>query len=554
MGPGGVAAKMNPKHNLKDRTILVYLPRRASSGRLPLQLRAAGVRKLVEINRLSQLDEKTAGRVFDLILIAHFGPAPETVELIDRIMTGRMTAGGDEPGPPIAAITESDDVDHILKIMALGVHQVVVDSLPSDQLAAALGRLIDPESARPPGSELVELGWRCFHEGDTDRARQQFKDLIFDPNLGFDARLGLFEIDSSARDWSSAEGQLDRAEEAANRIGDPVQRRLRAARVQFLRGRLHLARGAAEEAEACHRRALELNPYGASDLAALVDLLDLTGRQEEIPALIAAAGETFPPYAPGLAVLADGVDKVCRRLRRQGDAGGVGRLYTALARLPHGNDRVHCRMVDYLIEAGLAHLALSGLIAAEPRIKDPSLLARLGRELLAPALVVSVRRLHFKDPPDPGGSRPVRPVGQTDQALDLAGRVFERASRLEPDNPDHRIYLAACLVRRGLLDRAAKEIGRLAGDRVADPDLTGRIIEAAERVGASGLVDFWLDRPENDRPDHLEKALLSARRLLGAGRAAEAATVLRKALAASPGDRELLTVMAEANRALGRND
>ena len=379
------------KVKFANRPILVYLPRRGSAERLPLQLRACGLTNLIEANRPDQIEAALADRAVDLILIAHFGPAPETAVLTDRLKTG------DRPiGPPLAAVIDSAEVDRILRLLSLGIDRVLVDPFTAPDLEILLAALLDPESARPPGARLIERGWRYIHENEPDRARGQFDDLIFDPNLGFDARLGLFEIEFSARSWAGAEGQLDRAGEAAGRTGDPVQRRLRSARVQFLRGRLHLARGAIEAAEACHRRALELHPYSAPDLTALIDLLDLTGRTEEAPDLIVAAGETFPPFAPGLAALADGVDKVCRRLRRQGESDRADRLYLALAGLAHGNDRVNRRTLDYLVKAELIGRMMETI---EPTGETDYRLDRLMADLPdhPGALLLSARRLLRSD-------------------------------------------------------------------------------------------------------------------------------------------------------------
>ncbi len=498
-------------------------------------LRACGLRDVTGVDDLASAIDHIIARRFDLIMVTHFGQATDASRLLEEIKSHEATCD-----IPVMAVAKKGSVKDVLRILAKGVDEVMVEPMSQQEVEAKLRKVLHQSSGRDLDREQLGQAAGLAQKGMLDEAEVIYSDFVLDPRLGFLANLGLFEIYLQKGDWAAAGRVLKEASDMAKATPDEVELQRRMSSVFFHYGRYYEARKQPKKAVKSYRTALKLDPFNLANMVALLHQLQREDDLESTLEVIREAGVSFLPYSQAMEDIATAVSDICDRYRSLGLTDEAGRLYAELAEVRHEAVDVHLKVTDFFVKADQPHLVVRGLMDTCQRIKDAELLERLGSillenpQVLARAKVMEIPGMGQASKADPG-----------ERALAVAKQVYHQAMLLEPDNPAHRLNLATCELRLGNDEAAAEVLNRVKENDFQNLEVYTQIIGTLLEESALELAGQWIKDASVAFGDHPRVAGFQASLFRQQGQDHKAITALKKGLKVSPEELDLLKALGE---------
>lgn len=504
-------------------------------------LRAWGLKDVIGVDDLASAIDQIIARRFDLIMVTHFGKAPGASRLLEEIKSHEATCD-----IPVMAVAKKGSVKDVLRILAKGVDEVIIEPISQREVEAKLKKVLGRGSARDLDREQLAQANALLDKGMLDKAGAIYTDLLEDPRLGFSAGLGLSEIHLQRGDWSAAGRVLKQASDMAKATPDEVLLQRRMSRVFYHYGRYYEARKQPKKAVKSYRTALKLDPFNLENMVALLHQLQREDDLESTLEVIREAGQSFLPYSHALEEIAQAVSDICDRYRSLGLTEEATRLYAELAGIRHEAVDVHLKVADFFVKTEQPHLVVRGLMETCQRIKDAELLERLGSILMDDPAVLT--RAKVMDAPGPGQSLQADPEKR---ALAAAKQVYHQAMLLEPDSPSHRLSLATCELRLGNTEAAAEVLNRVKENDFQNLEIYTQIIESLLEGSALELAEQWIKDASVAFGDNPRVAGFQANLFRRQGQNQKAITALKKGLKTAPSDLALLKALGEAYLDIG---
>lgn len=517
-----------PQSSVSDCKLLVFSESGQHHKSFVSVLRGLGLQNIPVTDNLAQAIQSIISQRFDLIIVTHVGAAKETTLLLEEL--GSHDATSDIP---VVAVTQDGAVKQMLRIMAKGVFEVLVEPISQEMMEATIQKVLAGQAEKPGQGEGLEAADNFSAEGEYDLALPIYRMLLADPKLGFEAHMGMLAIAMAKKDWPQVEAMLKGASEIGKAADDPVVKHRELSEVFFRYGQYYQARSSLEKALKSFRTAYTLNPFHEDNMIALLGILQKENDLDAIVKLAHESAENYTPYSRPLEALAQNLQKVSGRFESLGMADQAHKLYAAMLDIKHQDPEVHKQAAQFFLNQGRPDLVVESLSKVTSRVKDPELLAMLGNVIL--------------DTPEDA-----QPALPPDQALDTAKEAFNHAMLLDPDEAGHRLGLAACELRAGNFDAAASVLEMLKAEPFGGGAIYTRVIDLLMEHQADELTAKWLKQGLELFPGDLELALKNARFMRQKGRYYDAVTFLKKALAKSGDHLELIKELAGVYLEMGQ--
>lgn len=520
-------------NGLSQHQVLLFHPQQGHHSHLPSTLRSCGLTNLSVADSLEQAIKQLVSTRFHLILASHFGEARATTLLLEELKSHDATAG-----IPLIAVTNTNDVKEVLRIIAKGVDEVLIEPLSQALVEQKIQSLLNRSQVAEERRQQLKTAQALLAGGRLPDAENLFLALLTDPDLALEALLGLAVVQIQRQKWDEAKSLLKRAAEGARSSPDKISLHRNLSETFYAYGQLHEARKQPPAATKSYRTAFSLNPFNLKNLVALLALLQKEDQLDEIVAVLREAADNYPPFSQPLDQVAACIGRMCDRFIALGLNEHASKLYRELAAIKHQDPEVHLKVADYFVQEGRVAQVVRGLAEVSGRLKDPDLLHRLGTLLLEsdPQTLGSALDQAGEGPPS---------VGVIDRPLLMAKQAFQQAMLLEPDDPRHRLGLACVELKLGDTEAASEAL-----QRVEETDLTNlriylEVIRALLKERANDLAGAWLREASGYFPKEPEVARLQAEFFLLRGDASRAISALKMGLALAPDDREMLLTLAK---------
>lgn len=540
--PADPAGSSSPANALGQYQALLFNHQMSHHRHLLDALRLCGLTNVTVTDNLEQAIQRVVSERFDLILASHFGEARATTLLLEEIKGHEATAN-----IPLVAVTNASEVKEVLRIIAKGADEVLIEPLSQELVERKVLSLLHRDPAAEERRGRMRTAQILLAGGHLPDAENLFLDLSTDPDLALEALLGLASIQTQRQRWGEAKVLIQRAVERAKSAPDKIGLHRGLSDAFHAYGRFYEARKHPHPAAKSYRAAFDLNPYNLKNLLALLTLLQNQERLEEIVKLLREVAHHHPPYSRPLDEVAACVGRMCDRFVALGLDSQADRLYREMLAIKHQNPEVHLKAVDHLVREGGAALALRSLVEVSGRLKDPDLLHRLGTLLLD-----NEPRVFWSALDQAGQAR--QAASLADRPLLMAKQAFQQAMRLEPDDPRHRLGLACAELKLGDTEAAAEALRRVEESDFINLRIYVDVIRALMVERAYDLAGEWLREAGANFPEEPEVARLQAESFLLRGEATQAIAALKKGLTQAPDDRQMLLSLARTyleNREFG---
>lgn len=498
-------------------------------------LRSCGVGAVPVVDDLDQAIQSIISHPYDIIFITHYGQARESSLLLEELQGHDATAG-----LPVIAVGQDSQVKDILRIMAKGVSQVLIEPVSQREVENAIAKVLAQKDQREGEDQGLEAADKFAAKEEFSLAEPIYKALLDDPELGFQARLGLIGIAEAKEDWEQVEQGLKAALEMAQAEEDQVLKHRRLSQAFFRYGQYYEKRGAIKKALKSYRTAHNLNPFHLENMVCLLGLLQKEDGLDEILGLAQEAQDNFMPYSQPLSVLARSLADICAKFEELGMQEHAARLYQALVEIKHEDSKVHLETAGFFLKTGRDGLAVKDLLQACDRLREPELLCLLGTVLLGTA----------------GGTEELKGPSGTSyspaQAMDLAKQSFYQAMLLDSADPSPRLGLAACELKLGNSAAAGKVLERLKEGDSHTEEIYLQVIETLLQAKAYQMAGGWLKEAGSLFRASVPLVKLHARWHREQGQGFDAVHCLEKALTFAGDDLELLVDLAECYREAGQ--
>ena len=491
-------------------------------------MRAAGVQSIPVISSLSEAIQRIIAHKYDLIFVTHYGQAVEATRLLEELRshdaTSRLT---------IAAITRGGNVKEMLRIMAKGVVEVLVEPFSQDEVENLIHRVMKAHSQPTMESESLKSAQKLISLGQFRQAEPILEAIQNDPEVGLSAHLALMEIAIAKDDRQKAESLLRKSLEVAKSAEDKTAKARMLCQVFFGYGRYYQHKKSLAKAIKSYRTAFGLNPFHLDNFIALLTLLQKEDDLDEIVKVATEAGENYMPYSEPMEVIAETLADIAEKYANLGMGEHAGRLYEILLELKHEEADVHLKACRFFLDQGDTARVVSNLIGTSQRIKDPDLLFLLGNVLLEGDLDL-----------DDDEANGLLASLDRDKAMAIARQAFHQAMLLDPTDTRFRLGLAGCELALNNVDGAVQVLDKLKEGDFRTPEVFREVIETLLDENALELVEGWLAEAEQAFAGDKEITKLKARYLRTKGETFEAVGCLKRALSQDPADVELLVDLA----------
>ncbi|MFZ5585614.1 MAG: tetratricopeptide repeat protein [Thermodesulfobacteriota bacterium] len=518
---------------LANYAVLLFHHQKGHHSHLLNTLRFCGLTKVSLADSLEQAIQLIVSKRFDLILVSHFGEARETTKLLEDLKGHDATAD-----IPVIAVTNTGNVKEILRIIAKGVDEVLIEPLSQEVVEQKIQQVLGRSKITEERREQMRAAQAFLANGRLEEAENLFLTLLMDPDLALEAILGTCGVQVSRQNWAEAKALLKRAAEAAKSSPDKISLHRNLSETFFAYGTYYEARKQLKPAAKSYRTAFSLNPFNLKNLVALLTLLQKEDELDEIVAVLKEVTANYLPFSQPLDDVAQCISEICGRFASLGLNEHAMKLYRELVNLRHENPEVHMQVCDFFAQEGNTGLVVRCLIEVCGRLKDPDLLHRLGTLLLESEVETIWSAF------DLGGDGSL-PLSMAEKAFNMAKQAFHQAMLLEPDDPRHRLGLASAELKLGNQEAAAEVL-----DRVRESDLDSvpvyiEVIKVLLKEKAFELAGQWLKDANANFPKEPEVARLYAQYFLARGDSGKAVAALKKGLAQSPDDRDMLLTLAQ---------
>lgn len=520
-------------NGLSQYQVLLFHHQKGHHSHLLNTLRFCGLTNVSVTDNLEQAIQQIVSKRFHLILASHFGEARATTLLLEDLKGHDATAD-----IPLIAVTNTNDVKEVLRIIAKGVDEVLIEPLSQELVEQKIQALLNRSKVAEERREQLKTAQAMLAGGRLPDAENLFLALLADPDLALEALLGLASVQVSRQKWGEAKSLLKRAAEGAKSSPDKISLHRNLSETFYAYGQFYEARKHLLPAAKSYRTAFSLNPFNLKNLVALLALLQKEDQLDEIVKVLREVANNYLPFSQPLDEVADCIGQMCDRFIALGLNEHASKLYRELVAIKHQNPEVHMKVADYFVQEGRVAQVVRGLVEVSGRLKDPDLLYRLGTLLLEsdPQTLWSAL--------DQAGEGFLS-AGVADRPLLMAKQAFHQAMLLEPDDPRHRLGLACVELKLGNTEAASEAL-----QRVKEADLTNvrlylEVIRALFKERAYDLAGEWLRDANANFPKEPEVARLQAEFFLLRGDTNRAISALKKGLAQAPDDREMLLTLAK---------
>ena len=491
-------------------------------------MRAAGVQSIPVISSLNEAIQRIIAQKFDLIFVTHYGRAAEATRLLEELRshdaTSRLT---------IAAITRGGNVKDMLRIMAKGAVEVLVEPFSQDEVENLIHRVLKAKSQPTRESEGLKSAEKLIALGQYRQAEPILEVIMDDPEVGLSAHMAMLKIAIFKDDKPKAESLLRKSLEMAKAAEDKTDKARMLCQVFHGYGRYYQHKKSLAKAIKSYRTAFGLNPFHLDNFIALLSLLQKEDDLDEIVKVATEAGENYMPYSEPMEVIAETLADIAEKYADLGMGEHASRLYEILLELKHEEADVHLTACRFFLDQGDTARVVANLIGTSQRIKDPDLLYLLGNVLLEGDF-------------DPDGESPHGLLANLDhdKAMVIARQAFHQAMLLDPTDIRFRLGLAGCELALNNVDGAINVLDKLKEGDFRTREVFRQVIEKLLDENALELVDGWLAEAEQDFPGDRDITKLKARYLRIRGETFEAVGCLKRALSKDPEDVELLVDLA----------
>lgn len=514
-------------------SVLLFHHQKGHHSHLLNTLRFCGLTNVSLADGLEQAIQLIVSKRFDLILVSHFGEARETTRLLEDLKGHDATAD-----IPVIAVTNTGNVKEILRIIAKGVDEVLIEPLSQEVVEQKIQLVLGRSKVTDERREQLRSAQAFLANGRLEEAESLFLSLLRDPDLSLEAVLGTCEVQINRQNWAEAKALLKRAAEAAKSSQDKISLHRNLSETFFAYGKYYEARKQLKPAAKSYRTAFSLNPFNLKNLVALLTLLQKEDELDEIVAVLKEVTANYLPFSQPLDEVAACICEMCNRFVGLGLNEHALKLYRELVNLRHEDPDVHMQVCDFFAQQGETGLVARSLIEVCGRLKDPDLLYRLGTLLMESEVQTIWSAFDLVG----DGSLP---ASMAEKAFSMAKQAFHQAMLLEPDEARHRLGLASAELKLGNLEAAGEVLTRIKESDFDNVQVYVEVIKVLLRERAYELAGQWLKDANANFPKESEVARLYAQYFLMRGDSGKAVAALKKGLAQAPDDREMLLTLAQ---------
>ena len=491
-------------------------------------MRAAGVQSIPVISSLNEAIQRIIAQKFDLIFVTHYGRAEEATRLLEELRshdaTSRLT---------IAAIARGGNVKEMLRIMAKGVVEVLVEPFSQDEVENLIHRVLKTQSQPTREMESLKGAENLISQGQYRQAEPILELIMDNPEVGLSAHLAMLKIAIAKDNKPKAELLLRESLEMAKAATDKTAKARMLCQVFYGYGQYYQHKKSLGKAIKSYRTAFGLNPFHLDNFIALLSLLQKEDDLDEIVKVATEAGENYMPYSEPMEVIAETLADIAEKYANLGMGEHAARLYEILLELKHEEADVHLTACRFFLDQGDTARVVNNLIGTSQRIKDPDLLFLLGNVL---------QEGEFATDGDDAGGLLINL--DRDKAMAIARQAFHQAMLLDPTDTRFRLGLAGCELALNNVDGAIQVLDKLKEGDFRTPEVFREVIKKLLDENALELVEGWLLESEQAFPGDKEITKLKARYLRTRGETFEAVGCLKRALSKDPDDIELLVDLA----------
>lgn len=457
-------------------------------------LRMCGLREILIADNLPDAVQAIVSSNIDLVMLTCMADGAG-MELLAEIRSLGATSA-----IPVVAIMPEVNIMMGLRMLARGVNHILTDPLSQQAVEAMAQRVFRERFGVDPIDREVSIARGLLGEGRLEDAHRLYSRCLRMEGVSreqlFEIYLGLAGVGIEREEWLDAESNLFQALEIAKSETNRVltHRLLSLAFHQY--GRLYEKRGLLEKALKSYHTSVSFNPYQLASHKPLLMLLLKQDNFAEIARLLAEARTNFPPYSEPLGELAEILNGMAVRAQVLGLSVYAAKLYDQLVTIPHDRVVVHQDVADYLVSAGRVSQALTTLREASLRTRRPEIFGRIG------SILLDVEKRYLSGGPksrhanlDLSFFRDL----DSPRTIELAHRAFQEGLLLNPGDPQLRLGVAYCLMRKGEREaleemlgkfKDAGRIGRKLFLRVIDMLLEGRVYDLAQHWIEDALSHF----------------------------------------------------------------
>ena len=463
---------------------------------------------------------------FDLIFVTHVGEGEETSQFIEELKNLDATSD-----IPLIAITTDGEVKKMLRVLAMGVDEVIATPLSREMVEDAAARILQSRLGLSPVKVRVDSAEELIEAGQFEAAQEIYLELLTEGKFLVDVHLGLCRTCCLTQQWRDAEVHLKQALELAKSTRGKVESHVHLARVFFNYGNYNKERDRIEKAIKCYQASLSLNPFHIENLKALLGLLQKKNDEEAISKIVGEVCANFLPYSRATEEIALCLSEMAQRFVDLNMAAQGRRIYEQLLEFPHGNVDVHMKVADFFLAEGLASQVLERLITLLQKLKDSDILFKTGDILLD----IQKRYLSSGATSEKTGVDLsfFKRIG-SDEVLSMAEKMFKQGLLLEPDSLRFSLGLARCCIRQNEAKAAADILDRLHEMYGEDAQAFQEVIDALLTEGAYDRAVEWIKSAISRFPREISFYVLYARYYDEQKRYYDAIGCLKRALTLEP--------------------
>jgi tetratricopeptide (TPR) repeat protein len=497
-------------------------------------LRFCGLQDVAIADELQAAIEQIIANRFDLIMVTHYGEARETSDLLEEL--GGHDATSDIP---ILAFAKNSSVKDLLRILAKGVDEVLVEPISQEDVESTIRTVLQRARDKEAGIGDLKAAYNFIESGELDLAIPIFQQAMNENRLAVEAQIGLAQIAARQKDYNQAEKYLKSALNTSKVHDDRVRKQRFLSDVFQGYGQYYETRKQIKKAIKSYDTAFQLNPFNIDNMNALMRILQSEDDLDGLLNVIREVAVSYLPYSTALEEVAINISKLCDRFISLGMDDHAKKLFRELVKIKHEDADVHLQVTDFFLEQGEKQLVVKNLMEVSTRVKDADLLSKLGTIFLEDAEELSLSEGR-KDVIDPA------------KAIEIARRAFHQAMLLDPDDISYRMGLVTCELRRGNPEVAGQILEKTRNAVGGSEKTYLEIIQALIKEKAWDMAETWLDEAEEKFPNSKDVSSVHASMFMETGQHYEAIVCLKKAMAQAPDDLELLLDISESYCEIGQ--
>jgi tetratricopeptide (TPR) repeat protein len=500
-------------------------------------LRWCGVQELTEATDLRGAIHHLVSHSFDLIFVTYVGKEKETSQFIEELKSLDATSN-----IPLIAITTDGEIKNMLRILAMGVDEVIATPLTKEKVENAAIKILKTRLGIDPIKARLDSAKELTAAEQFDAAKTIYLELIDQGEALLDAHLGLCEIQCSAQQWSEAETHLKKALELGKSSPGKMESHIRLASVFFHYGNYNQKRDMIEKAIKCYQTALSLNPFHTESVKVLLGLLQQRDEEEAIAKIISEVSANFLPYSRATDEIALYLSEMARRLLDLNMTSEGRRIYEQLIGFPHGNVDVHLKVANFFLEEGMVSQVLERLVNLLQKLKDSDILFKTG------SILLDIEKRYLSN-----GKNKAETAGvdlsffedlDSAKALSLGEKMFKQGLLLEPESLRFSLSLARCQLRQGEKEAAEEILDRLKEMCAEDAGSVEEVVDALIIEGAYEPATEWINYAVDSFPQEIVFYTLHARLFREQKRPYDAISCLKRALTIESSHTECIMSLA----------